>query len=361
MNFSNELGAPPDPDHEVIAGEPAFPEGVRILQTAAAGAVSAALGDDGNVYAWGRPWGQSLGTASTQGSWIPSRVLLPPDANPVAVAVSESYTLLLTADGRVFGVGNLAGRYPTMEETRPRQLSFPEEVLIESISVSATHALAVTRTGELFGWGATRYGALGIADDAFQETPVRISLAGTPRVVAASAHGGFSAILTADDRLLVSGPVGQVGRTIASFTPDVGFREIALPSGVQPVQLPLHGYSHLLVMASDGQLYGWGDNDYGQLGLGDLSRRATPVRIPVPRITTSWSTPSALPVPSEWCPVQVWIQAGKREKVTTMFRCSVAATGGPTERMFPETCCSRFSAAKAPMRSPCMRREPPVA
>lgn len=282
VNISNELGAPPDPDHEVIAGQPAFPDGVRILQTAAAGAVSAALGDDGNVYAWGRPWGQSLGTASTQGSWIPSRVLLPPDANPVAVAVSESYTLLLTADGRVFSVGNLAGRYPTMEETKPQQLSFPEGELIESISVSATHALAVTRTGELFGWGATRYGALGIADDAFQETPVRISLAGTPRVVAASAHGGFSAILTADDRLLVSGPVGQVGRTIASFTPDVGFREIALPSGVQPVQLPLHGYSHLLVMASDGQLYGWGDNDYGQLGLGDLSRRATPVRIPVP-------------------------------------------------------------------------------
>ena len=39
------------------------------------------------------------------------------------------------------------------------------------------------------------------------------------------------------------------------------------------------GYNHTVATTSDGELYAWGYNGYGQLGLGDTSNRSYPTRV----------------------------------------------------------------------------------
>ncbi|MEM4239048.1 MAG: hypothetical protein QXP49_05010, partial [Nitrososphaerota archaeon] len=42
------------------------------------------------------------------------------------------------------------------------------------------------------------------------------------------------------------------------------------------------GYAHSVALTSDGSVYTWGYNNYGQLGLGDTSTRKVPVRVNLP-------------------------------------------------------------------------------
>ena len=53
----------------------------------------------------------------------------------------------------------------------------------------------------------------------------------------------------------------------------------------QPVRLVAAGRAHVLALTIPGQLYAWGANSRGQLGLGDLKERVVPSRIHIKHIT----------------------------------------------------------------------------
>lgn len=280
-NFSGELGAP---GMELTQASPALPGDARVLQITAGSNFSMALSDDLNIYTWGdNGYGQlgSLNAPQLSPWW--TRVDLPADVAPVAISAGGSYALALDAAGRLYEWGSLNHEWPNAVKPRPRKVNFPAGVRITSMSVGSDHALALTDTGEVYGWGASSFGALGTASWVVAAEPQPLALPDGTAVVAVSAHSGFSALQTADGRLLVSGPVGSSSMTIEErrATPP-GFRAIALPEGLRAVALPTGGYQHLLVELSDGQLYGWGENEEGQLGLGDRVLRRSPARIPDP-------------------------------------------------------------------------------
>lgn len=41
------------------------------------------------------------------------------------------------------------------------------------------------------------------------------------------------------------------------------------------------GFNHSLALDADGNIYAWGDNDYGQLGNGNTTRQSTPVKLTI--------------------------------------------------------------------------------
>ena len=67
------------------------------------------------------------------------------------------------------------------------------------------------------------------------------------------------------------------GNTTNALSPLV----ITLPSGVTPVA-GAGGADHTLMIGSDGNLYAWGNNDFGQLGIGNLTTESTPVKVSLP-------------------------------------------------------------------------------
>ena len=66
--------------------------------------------------------------------------------------------------------------------------------------------------------------------------------------------------------------VGQTAPVVGQFT-----RLTDLPSGISKIA---NGSDHTLLLTATGSVYVWGDNFFGQLGLGDFQGRSTPTLVP---------------------------------------------------------------------------------
>ena len=74
----------------------------------------------------------------------------------------------------------------------------------------------------------------------------------------------------------IDGQLGN-GTTTSSSTPV----QVSLPPGVLPVAVAA-GDDHSLALGSNGTLYAWGYNGYGQLGNGTRTTEDTPVTVTFP-------------------------------------------------------------------------------
>jgi alpha-tubulin suppressor-like RCC1 family protein len=127
------------------------------------------------------------------------------------------------------------------------------------------HTLVMTGEGRLFGWGDNSSGALGPGLPTIFTGPKGIEI-GQPAIdIAAGAWQSFA--LDAD---------GRVWHWGSPSGPPPPLPGIVLPDYTKPTAVPLSGtvsaiaagYGHALALANDGQLWSWGMNLFGQLGLG---------------------------------------------------------------------------------------------
>jgi|LauGreDrversion4_2_1035121.scaffolds.fasta_scaffold50187_1 alpha-tubulin suppressor-like RCC1 family protein len=84
--------------------------------------------------------------------------------------------------------------------------------------------------------------------------------------------GSFSAALTSEKEILIwgSGDFGQVQTPIKVCTEGVQFQDLSIGKGRE---------SFGVAVDTEGLVYSWGDNQMGQLGLGDFSARKLPTKI----------------------------------------------------------------------------------
>ncbi|WP_257311653.1 hypothetical protein [Geothrix fuzhouensis] len=138
------------------------------------------------------------------------------------------------------------------------------------------HALAITTKGRVFAWGVGGNGQLGLGDYQARMAPVTVPLPGPAVQVAAG--WGHSLALLADGRVFswgnnTSGQLGN-GTTTMSNSP-------AEVPGLASVVYITCGYNHNLAAKADQSVWMWGYNSHGQLGQGDKTNRLSPVSIPV--------------------------------------------------------------------------------
>ncbi len=161
-------------------------------------------------------------------------------------------------------------------------------------SSPAVAGAAPSSPGELFAFGANRFGQLastaGNGSEAANPTPLPVSLPGAEGpVVQAAAGDGTSFVLTSDGRLYSFGEnlYGQLGRALGSGSEAANATpaRVSLPgagSGERIVEVAAGG-AHGLALTSTGQLYAFGRNFYGQLGstTGNGSEAANPTPAPL--------------------------------------------------------------------------------
>lgn len=138
------------------------------------------------------------------------------------------------------------------------------------------HALAITTKGKVYAWGVGGNGQLGLGDYQARLAPTAVPLPGPAVQVAAG--WGHSLALLADGRVFAwgnnaSGQLGD-GTTAMRNTP------AAVP-GLTGVVYLTCGYNHNLAAKSDQSVWMWGYNSHGQLAQGDKANRLSPVSIPV--------------------------------------------------------------------------------
>jgi alpha-tubulin suppressor-like RCC1 family protein len=183
----------------------------------------------GELYAWGRNSEGELGDGTNIDSTTPVRV--DSDLTFSQISASGDYTLALTTDGVAYAWGGNSNAQLGDSTTISRNLPTPvkTDLTFASISAGLFHAMALTADGEAWGWGRNTSGNLG---------------AGT-------------GVSTGNQRV----PVKTVG----------GNRFVEISAGV----------SHTLARTSSGQVFAWGSNSNGQLGVdpSELSFSQDPVLV----------------------------------------------------------------------------------
>ena len=160
------------------------------------------------------------------------------------------------------------------------------DYVVSDISCGAEFSAALTEDGQLFTWGLNRDGQLGHGDtrNVCTPTPVAAMFRLSSRHVAAMAAGysHMIALTTARDVFTWgSNLYGQLGLGAAAQDSGGGGAFFSTPQRVRimsglEIKLFGAGENHTCVLTSTGDIYTWGRGDYGQLGHGDLLGRDTP-------------------------------------------------------------------------------------
>lgn len=154
-----------------------------------------------------------------------------------------------------------------------------------SISVGDTFMVVQTASGEIWGWGNNYYGVLG---NAFSEqngpnitNPVQIELPGAVKSIAISAGADHVLAIGSDGNVYAWGnnAYGQLGFDNGSTIVNSPTLVEALKNKNVIAVSAGHGFS--LALTDGGQVYSFGTNDFGQLGY-TLAENSTNSAAPAP-------------------------------------------------------------------------------
>ncbi|MGO9480245.1 MAG: hypothetical protein ACLP05_00495, partial [Candidatus Kryptoniota bacterium] len=276
-----------------------FPSGVTSWTAVAAGEYhTLAIGNDGNLYTWGlNNYGQlGTGHVDAQDS-TPQKVMLPGGVTCTAVAAGVYHSLAIGSDGNLYawgynedgelGIGNYNVSYST-----PQKVLLP--VTCTAVAAGSKYSLAIGSDGNLYAWGSNTYGQLGIGNTTGQNTPQVVTLPnGVTDWTAVAAGDIHSLAIGSNDSLYAWGDNldGQLGIGTLVSPPYNTPQKVLLPVTCTAVAA---GFTHNLALGGDGNLYAWGYNGWGQLGLGNFSSPdSVPQAVLLPTGVTSWTAVSA--------------------------------------------------------------------
>ena len=153
-----------------------------------------------------------------------------------------------------------------------------------ALSCGAYHTVALKSDGSLWSWGYNRYGQLGDEHDDDHSAPTQVSTTNTPDSdwTALSCGANHTVALKSDGSLWSWGYnfYGQLGDgTTANHNVPVQVSAVSTPNSHWAALAC--GQNFTVALKSDGSLWSWGQNGSGQLGLGDgdVTNRNAPVAI----------------------------------------------------------------------------------
>jgi alpha-tubulin suppressor-like RCC1 family protein len=216
-----------------------------------------------------------------------------------AVAAGSAFTLGLKTDGSVWGwgdnyYGQLGDGTSFNQRTLPVQVVGPAGVgWLTGVGVLAAgqyHSLAVKSDGTVWAWGYNYYGQLGngaSGSGADQHTPVQVvGAAGVgwlTGVVAVAAGQSYSLAVKSDGTVWAWGlnNYGQLGNGASGSGADqhTPVQVGTLGNWLTGAVAVAAGVDHSLALKSDTTLVAWGNNNSGQLGDGTNTQRLTPVPV----------------------------------------------------------------------------------
>jgi alpha-tubulin suppressor-like RCC1 family protein len=224
-------------------------------------------------------------------------VALPAGTRVVQVTVGSGHMLALTSTGEVYGWGDNAGGdlgqggADTTERNTPVPIAFPEGTVIVSLDAGNGVSYAVTSTGEVYAWGGNSSGELGDGskDSSAHATPQLVpGLSGVKEVSTNDAAPfAFTLALTDSGEVYAWGSElgGQLGNGVESDTEYV-LAPTAV-SGLASVAQIATGGEYGLAAMDSGSVEGWGYDYCGELGNGGTGCSGpgiekTPVSVPFP-------------------------------------------------------------------------------
>ena len=295
-----------------------------------------AIMTNGSLYCWGENSHGQLGIGSTTQQTTPQLVNLGSGVKAVDVSVGQDFTCAVTDAGALMcwgdnGYGKLGiGSTSSTTYSTPQNASLPTNRKAVDVQLGRHFAYALLDNGDVVSWGRNHVGYLGIGNTTTMYSPTVVSLDSQRQVVSISAGKQHGCIGYDNGSVVCTGRdvYGQQGTNSASESNDLTFSYtnalanlsvfalagqytscallangtaqcwgyggngqmgdgttgnnhypddlVNTPSGRFIVDMSMSG-SHACIVLDDGSVACWGNNNKGQLGLGNTTQQNQPV------------------------------------------------------------------------------------
>jgi alpha-tubulin suppressor-like RCC1 family protein len=255
--------------------------GKTILSISAAPDHTCAIASDNQAYCWGS------GTYGQLGNNTPSDSLVPVAVNTsgalsgktiVSISAGWNYTCAIASDNNAYCWGlNTSGQ---LGNNSTSQSNVPVAVntagvlsgkTVRSISTGNLHTCAIASDNQAYCWGSGSSGRLGNNSTSQSLVPVAVTTTGvlSGKTVLSITNGYMYTCAIASDNQAYcwgSNADGQLGNNSTAYSSvPVAVTASGALAGKTILSIDA-GNSHTCAIASDNQLYCWGNNDYAQLG-----------------------------------------------------------------------------------------------
>lgn len=194
-------------------------------------------------------------------------------------STGPDYTVMASLEGTV---NNISGSVSVSANSGLTKTVIPPI----AISSGTGETLALKGDGTVWSWGYNNYGQLGINNTIDQTSPVQVlGLGGTGALsgmTAVSAGTYFSLALKSDGTVYAWGGnfYGMLGNnSVTNSKVPVQVVDVGGSGILSNVVAVSAGGDHSLALKSDGTVWAWGRNTYGQLGTNNITEQHAPVQV----------------------------------------------------------------------------------
>jgi alpha-tubulin suppressor-like RCC1 family protein len=255
----------------------------------------------------GRLWGAGdndygqlgLGHTQKQGEFAP--IPLPAfgaDERIAHLACGADHTVFITTAGRLWGAGDNHQGQLGLGDTQAQREFIPiplpalgPDERIAHVASNYVHTIFITTEGSLWGAGQNQRGQLGLGHTQEQREFVPIpalSLREDERIAHVASGAAHTVFITTEGRLWGAGYNHDFQLGLGHTREQHEFVLIPAPA-LRADERIAHlacGAYHTVFITTAGRLWGAGDNNYGQLGLGHTQKQGEFVPIPLPALGT---------------------------------------------------------------------------
>ncbi len=284
----------------------------NIKQITTGNATSYALTEEGKVISWGYNFYGQLGNGTTSLNVLyPDYVLKAVGdtlKNVKLISAGGVFCMALLCDGTIWSWGRNDWGQLGQNNSTPSNYAIQVKnssgtgplININKIEAGDNYCLALSNTDTLWSWGSNASGQLGIGSAITRRSlPVYVkdfsSTKNLSGVVSIAAGQGHALALLSDQTIASWGKnnSGQLGNnTIINSTLPI---QVMGTNGINPltqINYIVTGDLFSLARTSTNQLYIWGENSIGQLGLGDYNNRLLPTSLILPCLPTTDTLPN---------------------------------------------------------------------
>lgn len=256
--------------------------------TVAAGGSHSGAIKNGKLYTWGRnnlaQTGLGYSSEPDEESdgvhpLTPTHVTLPEDTEFVSLSFNQNYSLAIDTEGDIWSWGynkyGELGRGEVDDNCSITSTSACGKTIgkidvdnIVLISAGYSHALALDNNGTIWSWGTNKDGELGTGEtNDTVKTPIEVDMNDSLNIIQIAAGSDFSMALDDNGTLWGWGKNNyhQMGLGLENKDDQLTPIKVPMPEGVK-VKSVATGKGHVLVLTRDGDVYGWGLNSVSQIG-----------------------------------------------------------------------------------------------